>query len=168
MAHLLAAVESFTFFPSNEAKCCSRASRRLLGAWGNAQTFTQGYSADCTNKKTVNSLLAIRINQCRRVQKRVRKVLTHTVNWRWTEGGKIKGNTEYKGGLGQTYNAWVQICFYLRLWWHLHRIIICHFHVSMFTICHYELDGACQWCMNNHENILSRICSSLCWLTRFL
>lgn len=31
--YLLAAVESLTFFPSNEAKCCSRASRRLLGAW---------------------------------------------------------------------------------------------------------------------------------------
>lgn len=30
--HLLAAVESLTFLPSNEAKCCSRASRRLLGA----------------------------------------------------------------------------------------------------------------------------------------
>lgn len=30
--YLLAAVESFTFFPSKEAKCCSRASSRLLGA----------------------------------------------------------------------------------------------------------------------------------------
>lgn len=30
--YLLAAVESFTFLPSKEAKCCSRASRRLLGA----------------------------------------------------------------------------------------------------------------------------------------
>lgn len=30
--HLLAAVESLTFFPSKEAKCCSRASSRLLGA----------------------------------------------------------------------------------------------------------------------------------------
>lgn len=29
---LLAAVESLTFLPSKEAKCCSRASRRLLGA----------------------------------------------------------------------------------------------------------------------------------------
>lgn len=37
--HLLAAVESLIFFPSREAKCCSKASRRLLGAckerhWG--------------------------------------------------------------------------------------------------------------------------------------
>lgn len=32
LAYLLAAVESLTFFPSKEAKCCSRASRRLLGA----------------------------------------------------------------------------------------------------------------------------------------
>lgn len=32
LTHLLAAVESFTFLPSKEAKCCSRASRRLLGA----------------------------------------------------------------------------------------------------------------------------------------
>ena len=31
--YLLAAVESLTFLPSKEAKCCSRASRRLLGAW---------------------------------------------------------------------------------------------------------------------------------------
>jgi len=30
--HLLAAVESLIFFPSREAKCCSKASRRLLGA----------------------------------------------------------------------------------------------------------------------------------------
>lgn len=30
--YLLAAVESLTFFPSKEAKCCSRASSRLLGA----------------------------------------------------------------------------------------------------------------------------------------
>lgn len=30
--HLLAGVESLTFFPSKEAKCCSRASNRLLGA----------------------------------------------------------------------------------------------------------------------------------------
>ena len=32
--HLLAAVESLTFLPSREARCCSRASNRLLGAWG--------------------------------------------------------------------------------------------------------------------------------------
>lgn len=32
LSHLLAAVESLTFLPSKEAKCCSRASRRLLGA----------------------------------------------------------------------------------------------------------------------------------------
>lgn len=32
LTHLLAAVESLTFLPSKEAKCCSRASRRLLGA----------------------------------------------------------------------------------------------------------------------------------------
>lgn len=32
LAYLLAAVESLTFLPSKEAKCCSRASRRLLGA----------------------------------------------------------------------------------------------------------------------------------------
>lgn len=32
LKYLLAAVESLTFFPSKEAKCCSRASRRLLGA----------------------------------------------------------------------------------------------------------------------------------------
>lgn len=30
--YLLAAVESLTFFPSKDAKCCSRASSRLLGA----------------------------------------------------------------------------------------------------------------------------------------
>ena len=30
--YLLAAVESLIFFPSKEAKCCSKASRRLLGA----------------------------------------------------------------------------------------------------------------------------------------
>lgn len=32
MMYLLAAVESLIFFPSKEAKCCSKASRRLLGA----------------------------------------------------------------------------------------------------------------------------------------
>lgn len=32
LTYLLAAVESLTFLPSKEAKCCSRASRRLLGA----------------------------------------------------------------------------------------------------------------------------------------
>lgn len=35
--HLLAAVESLIFFPSREAKCCSKASRRLLGAWKETQ-----------------------------------------------------------------------------------------------------------------------------------
>lgn len=37
LAHLLAAVESLTFLPSKEAKCCSRASRRLLGACGDGK-----------------------------------------------------------------------------------------------------------------------------------
>lgn len=32
LTYLLAAVESLTFLPSKEAKCCSRASKRLLGA----------------------------------------------------------------------------------------------------------------------------------------
>lgn len=32
LTDLLAAVESLTFLPSKDAKCCSRASRRLLGA----------------------------------------------------------------------------------------------------------------------------------------
>lgn len=32
LTYLLAAVESLTFLPSKEAKCCSRASSRLLGA----------------------------------------------------------------------------------------------------------------------------------------
>lgn len=35
LSDLLAAVESLTFLPSKEAKCCSRASRRLLGACSN-------------------------------------------------------------------------------------------------------------------------------------
>jgi hypothetical protein len=31
--YLVSALSSLVFFPSREARCCSRASRRLLGAW---------------------------------------------------------------------------------------------------------------------------------------
>lgn len=51
--YLLAAVESLTFFPSNEAKCCSRASRRLLGAWRNGNitlSYMPGHSHRPQNK----------------------------------------------------------------------------------------------------------------------
>lgn len=41
LTYLLAAVESLTFLPSKEAKCCSRASRRLLGACCDRKTHCQ-------------------------------------------------------------------------------------------------------------------------------
>lgn len=46
LTHLLAAVESFTFLPSKDAKCCSRASRRLLGACCDRKPTVSKYLRD--------------------------------------------------------------------------------------------------------------------------
>lgn len=96
--YLLAAVESLTFFPSREAKCCSRASSRLLGAWCESQSHVTSkmswFFFFLWMKMKYWGMPRLHRELLLNMQMKREKVeiLTHTVNWKWSNRreGKIQ------------------------------------------------------------------------------